>query len=79
MELFNARTIGTLPGYILADHLRALPDTDSRTFILTEPLRKVLTVISKKVYMGQDDLVSANHCQPGGEGDTFGVKLIKVI
>lgn len=77
VELFNARRIGTLGGYIIADHLRAAMGLQTRIVALSESIKTVPTVISKKVYHGQDDLVSANHCQPGAEGGVFGLRVIK--
>lgn len=78
VELFNSRRIGTLGGYIIADHVRAATGTQSRIVMLSDSLKTVPTVISKKVYDGQDDLVSANHCQPGAEGGVFGLNVIKL-
>lgn len=78
VELFNSRRIGTLGGYIIADHLRAATGAQSRIVKLSYSIKTVPTVISKKVYHGQDDLVSANHCQPGAEGGVFGLSVIKL-
>lgn len=78
IELFNARRIGTISGYIVNDQLRhalklAEDENSSRIFYLSESTRGVVAVISKRVYEGMDDLVSANHCQVGAEGSVFNV------
>ena len=83
IELFNARRIGTISGYIVNDHIRhairlASDDQSSRIFYLSESTRGVPAVISKRVYEGIDDLVSANHCQVGAEGSVFNVLTVKL-
>ena len=83
VELFNARRLGTLPGYIIAEQLRdamRLSGRDSsRIFYLSKPVKSIPAVISKRVYDGEDDLVSANHCQVGAEGDVFSVLNVKIV
>ena len=83
-ELFNARRVGTIAGYINADQLRdamkiAGGDNSSRIFYLTDPVKNVPTVISKRVYDGEDDLVSSNHCQVGSEGGVFDVLHVNIV
>ena len=77
-ELFNARRIGPLSGYINAKNLRSAihsvhEGSSSRMFLITEGIRDVPAVISKKVFNQLDDLVSANHCQAGAEGSVHNV------
>jgi len=83
VELFNARRIGTLPGYIIAEHLTdsirlSSGGESSRIFSLHEHTREIPAVISKRVYEGEDDLVSANHCQVGAEGHVYSVFIVKI-
>jgi len=77
-ELFNARRIGPLSGYIDAKNLKSAIHSvqeglSSRMFLITESVRDVPAVISKKVFNQMDDLVSANHCQAGAEGSVHNV------
>ena len=86
LELFNSRRIGTLGGYIKADQLRSAMalssnegDSSTRLFYISGPLKQIPAVISKRVYDGYDDLVSANHCQVGAEGGLFEVLHITFV
>jgi len=84
VDLFNARRIGTLPGYIKNDQLRAaakmtsVDTSSSRIFGVSGPVRQIPAVISKRVYHGIDDLVSANHCQVGAEGGIFEIIYLNI-
>jgi len=77
-ELFNARRIGTLSGYIDAKNLKSAIQSvstgSSRMFFITEGFRNIPAVISKKVFNQMDSLVSANHCQEGAEGSVHNIE-----
>jgi len=82
-ELFNARRIGTLSGYINAKNLKsaihsAESGDSSKLFLITKGIRSVPAVISKKVFNQMDDIVSANHCQVGAEGEVHNVMEISI-
>ena len=78
IELFNARRIGPIPGYINAKKLTysiqsVESGNSSRMFLITEKTRSVPAVISKKLFNDMDSAVSANHCQAGAEGDVHDI------
>jgi len=82
-ELFNARRIGTLSGYINAKNLKsaihsAESGDSSKLFLITKGIRSVPAVISKKVFNQMDNIVSANHCQVGAEGEVHNVMEISI-
>ena len=81
-ELFNARRLGTLGGYIDANQVRAAMEMTnkgegSRIFRVTGTPRIIPTVIGKDAYNG-GDLVSANHCQPGAEGPIVEIASVNI-
>lgn len=77
-ELFNARRMGTLGGYLNADDLRyAMGEKDgSRMFGISKSIKDIPAIISKASY-GGGSLVSANHCQVGAEGSYH--KIFSII
>lgn len=80
-ELFNARRMGALTGYIEMESMRRalhkVSAHNTRVFMVSDPVRSVAAVVGMLFYEGRRNMVGAEHCQAGADGDI--VKLYPIL
>lgn len=80
-ELFNPRKIGTTSGYFDAPSLRdamgLVVRENKRLFRLSGSIKTIPAIVSRDAFEG-GNIVGANHCQAGADGDIRMVELVDV-
>jgi len=74
VDLINARSFGSW-GYMKASELKAMSTSGHKVFESSLD-KKALSFTSRGVFLGEEDMSSASHCQPGQDGEIMSLKKV---
>lgn len=74
VDLINARSFGSW-GYMKASELKAMVKSGQQVFESSLD-KKALSFTSRGVFLGEEDMSSASHCQPGQDGEIMSLKKV---
>lgn len=74
VDLINARSFGSW-GYMKSAELKAMMKSGQQVFESSLD-KKALSFTSKGVFLGEEEMTSASHCQPGQDGEIMSLKKV---